>query len=150
MKQLDPAAAQRVWQRVRPPTAPELSERETLFQLHRLLLCDQAALRRYATKRPPAEQILLRRLEQAYAEEAACLRGILRLTTGVTVKEPTNCSPTENLVQCYRNALTRLTAYSLRTADPLCAPAFRQLEHQAQQHCTTLLTLIGLATHPQK
>ena len=150
MKQPDSATAQRVWQRVSPPTAPALSEREAMRQLHRLLVCDGMALRRYAMRRPPSEQVLLRRLEQSYSEEAACLRGMIQLTTGAAVKEPVNCSPTENLVQCYRNALTRLTAYSLRTADPLCAPAFRQLEHQAQQHCTTLLTLIGLATHPQK
>ena len=144
MKQMDQADAQRVWQRVSPPAAaPGLSERETMLQLHRQLLCDRGFFQKYTSGRTPAEQVLLRQLEQAYREEAACIKGIIHLTAGAAVKEPVNLSPTGSLRQCYRNALARLTAYSLRTADPLCSPAFRQLEHQTRQHCVTLLKLMG-------
>lgn len=148
MKQMGQADAQRVWQRVStPPTTPGLSERETMLQLHRQLLCDRGFFRKYALGRSPAEQVLLRQLEQAYAEEAACIKGIVALTAGAAVKDPVNLSPTASLKHCYRNALARLTAYSLRTADPLCAPAFRQLEHQTREHCVTLLKLMGMASN---
>lgn len=147
MKQMDQAGVQRVWQRVSaPPTPPGLSDRETILQLHRQLLCDRGCFRKYAPGRSPAEQVLLRQLEQAYAEEAACIKGIIALTTGAAAKDSVNLSPTAGLRQCYRNALARLTAYSLRTADPLCAPAFRQLEEQTRQHCLTLLKLMGMAS----
>lgn len=147
MKQMDQAGVQRVWQRVSaPPASPGLSERETMLQLHRQLLCDRGYFRKYAPGRSPAEQVLLRQLEQAYAEEAVCIKGITALTTGAAAKDPVNLSPTAGLRQCYRNALARLTAYSLRTADPLCAPAFRQLEEQTRQHCLTLLKLMGMAS----
>ena len=149
MKSNESSTAQRVWQRVSPSVpAPGLSERETMLQLIRQLLCDRGLFLRTASKLPPAEQLLLHRLAQGYAQEAACLKGVLRLTTGGAVKDPADLSPTQTLNHCYRHALTRLTAYSLRTADPLCAPAFRQLEEQTRHHCVTLLQLIGLNDQP--
>ena len=90
-------------------------------------------------------------MAQTYLQEAACLRGVLRLTTGNGVREPADITPTPNLVQCYRHGLLRLNAYTLRTADPLCAPAFRQLEQQTRQSCVDLLKLMGMAAPtPQK
>ena len=147
MKSNQRSTAEQVWQRVSPP-APGLSERETMLQLVRQLQCDRALFLRSSAKGTPLEQLLLHQLAQAYLQEGACLKGILRLSTGAEVKEFPQPNPTPGLSQCYRNALARLNVYTLRTADPLAAPAFRQLEDQTRQHCTTLLQLLGLTENP--
>ena len=149
MKSNQRSTAEQVWQRVSSP-APGLSERETMLQLIRQLKCDRALFLRSSTKGNPLEQLLYHQLAQAYLQEAACLKGVLLLTTGAGVKETANLSPTPTLGQCYRNALSRLNIYTLRSADPLSGPAFRQLEGQTRQHCMTLLQLLGLNEKPPK
>ena len=149
MKSNQRSTAEQVWQRVSPP-APGLSERETMLQLVRQLQCVRARFLRSSAKGTPLERLLYHQLAQTYLQEAACLKGVILLTAGAGVKEAANLSPTPTLGQCYRHALSRLNIYTLRSADPLSGPAFRQLEDQTRQHCMALLQLLGLNEKPPK
>lgn len=137
--------ARRVWQRVNSPqkeSAATMGEREALRKLLALCFGDQMTFRAAAARASASEQLLLRQLEKNCADEAACLRGIHLLVTGGALKTPTQTGG-GNLRQCYQNTLARLSGYSLRTGDPLCGPAYRQLEQQSRQQALLLLQLMG-------
>lgn len=137
--------AQRVWQRVNSPqkeSAATMGEREALRKLLALCFGDQMVFRAAAARASAPEQVLLRQLEKNCADEAACLRGIHLLIAGGHLKDPIK-SGSGNLRQCYQNTLARLSGYSLRTGDPLCGLAYRQLEQQLGQQALLLLQLMG-------
>lgn len=153
MKQIDPAAAQRVWQRVHSNSSREAAgqstplvrlEREVLLRLREQLLSDAEAFRQRSRSATPAQQVLLRQLEQQYMAEASCIKGMLVLGTGNVRGISERNSPTDSLRHCYDNALRRLSDYTLRIGDPRFGAPFRQLEQQTRQHCVMLLELLGM------
>lgn len=139
MKQT-PSDVQQIWQRVHPT---EAGEQLTLHMLLRQLAADTACLNRLLSGAPQSEQPLLRQLIAGYTDQLHCLRGILILSTGSAPTAAGISSPGGCLRRCCSNALSRLDAYRLRSADPLYGAAFGCLAQQTQEHYCKLLRLLG-------
>lgn len=120
-----------VWQRVHPT---DTGERQTLQGLLQQLAQDRAFLQRTLGDVP---------LTREYGDQFACIKGILVLTGGRPPRK--GASPPQDLTlgRCYDHALQRLSAYQLRSADPVYGPVFRQLAQQTQHHCQLITESIG-------
>ena len=132
MKQNVPDAS-RFWQRVHPP---EFREPLTLQMLLRQLSQDSAFLRQLPKSN---DQPLL----QEYIRQQHCLRGILILTGGNLPKNTPALPRDHSLSHCYDHALQRLSAYQLRSSDPVYGPVFRNLAQQTEHHCRLIAELLG-------
>lgn len=124
----DPA---QVWQRVHPT---DNGEQQTLQGLLQLLAQDRAFLQQKLGEVP---------LTREYADQIACLKGILILSGGKLPRNVPNPKSSLTLGRCYDHALQRLSAYQLRSADPIYGPVFRQLAQQTQHHCQLITESIG-------
>ena len=130
MNSIYPDPAQ-VWQRVHPT---EAGEQQTLQGLLQHLAQDRAFLQRTLGDVP---------LTREYADQIACLKGILVLSGGKLPRTVSNLGKGLTLGHCYDHALQRLSAYQLRSADPVYGPVFRQLAQQTQRHCQWITESIG-------
>ena len=124
----DPA---QVWQRVHPTGT---GEPQTLQGLLQQLAQDRAFLQRTLGDVP---------LTREYADQSSCLKGILILSGGRPPRNIPNSGKSLTLGRCYDHALQRLSAYQLRSADPVYGPVFRQLAQQTQRHCQLIVESIG-------
>lgn len=128
-----------VWQRVHPP---EPSEQQSLQLLIRQLQQDLGYLKqRYQTGEDPTAGQLIKE----YTGQIRSLRGILLLTGGNLPRQTTS-PEAHSLSRCFDQAHRRLSAYQLRSSDPVYGPVFRELARQAEQHCFRITQLIGNAT----
>ena len=121
----------RVWQRVYPT---DTGEQQTLQGLLQQLGQDRSFLQRTL-----GEDLLIRE----YADQIAAVRGILVLTGGKLPRNAPAPMKDLSLSRCYDHALQRLTAYQLRSADPVYGPVFHSLAQQTQRHCRILTEIIG-------
>lgn len=128
--------ASRVWQRVLPP---EPQEQQSVQMLMRQLSLDLAYLRQRAnTGEDSVSGVLIRE----YRAQLQTLNGILRLTGGHSPREA-GAAADHSLSRCFDNALRRLGAYQLRSADPVYGPVFRDLARQTEQHCRFIMQMTG-------
>lgn len=130
MKPNYPDASQ-VWQRVHPPEA-----QQPLQILLQQLIQDLAYLKQQNRHQ---DQTLL----QQYAEQLQCLKGILMLSGSNLPRHSPVPMKDHSLRRCYDHALQRLSAYQLRSADPVYGPVFRDLARQTEHHCCLITQLLG-------
>jgi hypothetical protein len=122
----------RVWQRV---LQTEPQEQQTLQMLLRQLSMDLAFLKRHPVAKDDP-------LIMEYAEQLHSLKGILLLTGGSIPRDTASVSE-HSLQRCFDHGLRRLSAYQLRTSDPVYGPVFRELAAQTGQHCFRITQLLG-------
>ena len=132
MKQNYPDAS-RVWQRVHPS---EPMEQRSLQMLLQQLNQDSAFLRQFLKSNDHP-------LLQEYNRQINCLKGILILTGGTPPRTSPAVPRDHVLSRCYDHALQRLSAYQLRSSDPVYGPVFRDLAHQTEHHCRLITELLG-------
>ena len=123
----------RVWQRVHPP---ELREPPTLQILLQQLMQDSTYLRQLLKSNDQP-------LVQEYTRQQHCLRGILILSGGNLPRTSPAIPRDQSLSRCYSHALQRLSAYQLRSSDPVYGPVFRNLAQQTEHHCRLITELLG-------
>lgn len=147
MEKIDPALAQRVWQRVQR-TEPAFTgpDAAALTMMTAEALTDADACQKLARTMGGKGGALLRLARQDRAQ-AECLKGICRLLTGKTPQihlPPQKPAPAAATLQrCYTNHLRRLREFERCCADPELGPAFEKLAAEEQDHCRLLLELIG-------
>ena len=118
--------------------------------LYRLLLAEETAAQTYLHLARQSRGAAAARL-QVMAREAhghrACLEGICVLVTGSVpdLRLPPLQTGTEQalLRRCYGRAMRALVTYEARRDDPEYGPVFARLAAQQQDHCKTILELIG-------
>lgn len=120
-----------VWQRVYPK---EPGEQQTLQGLLLQLKQDRAFLQQLLGDDP---------LIREYGDQFACLKGVLMLTGGTLPRSSSNSKTKLTLSQCYHHALHRLSAYQLRSSDPVYGPVFRNLAQQTERHCRLIVQIMG-------
>ncbi len=145
-KKIDPAMAQRVWQRVQSAEGPSRPEVGMLVLLLSQALADAEDCQRLARISGGKGGPLLE-LARQDRSQAGTLRGVCRLLTG-KVPQPAvprrDPAPREVILQrCYANHLRRLREYSRYQEDPDLGPVFQKLAAEERTHCTTLLELFG-------
>ena len=136
MKPTHPEAA-RIWQRV---LIPEPREQQTLQLLMRQLSLDHAYLKQL-TKANDDRTVEL--LVQEYAEQFRCLKGILILSADSLPRNVSTGGAGNSLRGCFDHALQRLSAYQLRSSDPVYGPVFRDLAGQTEHHIRYIAQLLG-------
>ena len=118
--------------------------------LCRLLLAEETAAQMYlvlARQFGGREGGLLERMAREARDHAACLEGICVLVTGAVPEirpvppEPGNTGT--HLRRCYSQAMRTLVTYEARREDQEYGPVFGRLAQQQQEHCRTILDLIG-------
>ena len=125
-----PDAAQ-VWQRVHPLTPGEVPTLQTLYLELRQDLAFLQSL-----KRAPA-------LVKHYTEQQNCLKGLMILSGDRLPKNTPAPFQDHSLSRCYDHALRRLSAFQLRSADPIYGPVFRELAQETQHNCRQIAQLLG-------
>ena len=146
MNNYDPKKAAQVWQRVQSqtPTPPDQASLLTLIAQEQ----EDAAIYLHLSRHfEGKEAAALRQMAQQEQSHAACLRGIYSLLTGTKPALHTTPAPRENrqvlLRRCYGREMQSLTQYQARTNDPQYGHIFARLAAQEQDHCHTLLRLLG-------
>ena len=126
-----------VWQRV---LAPATQEQQTLPLLARQLSMDLGYLKQLSKGN---EDRTLRSLVQEYTGQLRCINGLLVLSGGTLPRNATTALRGHSLRRCYDHSLQRLSAYQLRSSDPVYGPVFRDLAGQTEQHCRRIAELLG-------
>lgn len=145
MEHIDPAMAQRVWQRVNgemPPThSPDLTD---LIQRELADAISYLHLSRFFSQE---HSRLLRQMHQQERAHAACLKGIYRMMTG---KRPTPRlpkippeKPADALRRCYDRETQCVRCYEAHASDPHYGQTFARMAMQEKEHCRILLELLG-------
>ena len=122
-----------VWQRVHPSGSPEPQPLQILLQQ---LQQDQAFL---IKRNRREDQPLLQEL----TTQIHCLKGIVMLSGGTLPRNIPAPPPDHSLRRCYDHTLQRLTAYQLRSSDPVYGPVFRNLAQEAEHHCRLIAERVG-------
>ena len=146
MKNYDPKAAAKVWDRVQNAAVPPGDS-----QLILNLIADEILdARTYAllTKRlSPPQAAIIRQISQQEQAHAACLKGIYTMITGrnAIVPPPKVADDPADIVlrRCYGREMRCLAAYEQRTGDREYGPVFARLAEQKKEHCRLVLELIG-------
>ena len=119
-------------------------------QLCKLLLAEEEAAGAYFTlarQVGPKERGILQRMAQEAQSSATCLKGIHLLTTGGTPTigpiPPARESRSGLLRRCYGQAIRSLRTYESLKDHPEYGPVLGHLAIQKQNHCQTLLELMG-------
>lgn len=141
METIDPSKAARVWSRVRGDSDREVLTLEELLNSQ----FEDAAL--YLQLYHRTGDPRLHRLHQQKQSICACLRGIFRLLTGQPPRVPKLRPAREELDaalrRCYQRELESLCAFRQREQDPSYGHVYARMAQQCQEHCRTLLELIG-------
>ena len=123
--------------------------------LCKLLLAEEEATGAYLTlarQVGPKERGIFQRMAQEAQSSATCLKGIHLLTTGRTPTlgpiPPARGSLSGMLRRCYGQAIRSLRIYEALKDHPEYGPALGQLATQKQNHCQTLLELMGRLGSP--
>ena len=139
----------RVWQRVQgekqeTKTSPGYSNLQGLIAEQLQLSATYVYLSRQQYGKDGTTYM---RLARESKMQAACLKGIMALTAGqipaIGVSPAQISSQDVNLRRCYGQELRLYTEYENRRNDPEYGPVFERLANRGQDHCLTLLELIG-------
>lgn len=143
----DAQKAARVWQRVQEGKQPPVRQGEPLAALILEHMQLSSLYMQMSRQRSGQESTVLMGLARQARMQAACLRGIVALTGGNNPAfSPTpmpNTAPDALLRRCYGQELRLLREYENRREDPEYGPVYDRLAHREQEHCCTLLELIG-------
>ena len=146
MDQIDPAQAQRVWQRVKSGDAASAEVRA----LPRLLALESEAWYTYtylAKNTPLRDSRLLAQLRDQSQSQFHALAGLHLLTTGS--RPPQNPQPNlrgnaEGLLRlCWRNRQQALALLEKAQVPPEFAFLLPLLRDRTREHCRMLLELLG-------
>ena len=146
MSAYDPKKAAEVWKRVQSPfeAAPGPADLLAMITEERLDAVTYLHLSRFFRGSSGA---LLRRMSQQEQAHATCLTGIYTLLTGERPKIRTLAVPKQApqvlLRQCYGREMRALARYQERASDPEYGQVFARLANREQEHCQTLLLLLG-------
>lgn len=139
----------RVWQRVQgdkqeAKTAPSCSNLQGLIAEQLQLSAIYVYLSRQQYGKDGTTYM---RLAREAKMQATCMKGIMALTAGqipaIGVSPAQISSQDANLRRCYGQELRLYTEYENRRNDPEYGPVFERLASRGQDHCCTLLELIG-------
>ena len=146
MENYDPQMAARVWQRVKGSQQPENEAAQLQAMIHQAHNAASVYLqlsRRFQGKDAAA----LHRLSEDAQSQAACLQGIYSLIAGQTAVSHAPSVPQEppeaTLRRCYGKSMQALAQYEQWSSHKEYGPAFARLAQQEQDHCRTLLELLG-------
>ena len=149
MKNYDPQAAARVWDRVQNATPPA-ADAPAILNLIEEELLDAAAYLRLSKKLPTPQATAARQIAQQEQAHAACLKGIYTLITGrkAIVPPPAIADDPPDVVlrRCYGREMRCLAQYEARQNDPQYGHVFRSLARQEQVHCHHILEILGALT----
>ena len=147
MMEYDTQKAARVWQRVQEGKQPSPRQGEPLAALILEHMQLSSLYMQMSRQRSGQESTVLMGLARQARMQAACLRGIAVLTGGSNPAfSPTPMSNTASdalLRRCYGQELRLLREYENRREDPEYGPVFERMARREQEHCCTLLELIG-------
>lgn len=135
-----------IWKRVhgQPPAGPDLSELLLMITEEQ---SDAASFLHLSHRFQGKTSAALRQMAYQEQSHAACLKGIYTMLTGSRPNLHASSVPREPLRQlllrCYNRQLQRLRLYQARIDDPEHGPSFARLAVQEQEHCHTLLQLMG-------
>ena len=139
----------RVWQRVQQ----ERQERVPQQQFDRLpaLIMEQlqlsAAYLQLARHLSGQDGAVFMRLAREAKTQATCLKGILNLTTGQASETGGTIMPFSTvdavLRRCYGTELRLAKEYEGLCADPEYGPVFHRMTQRGQEHCCSILEMIG-------
>lgn len=135
-----------IWKRVhgQPPAGPDLSE---LLLMIKEEQSDAATFLHLSHRFRGKASAALRQIAYQEQSHAASLKGIYTMLTGSRPNLHAPSAPREPLRQllrrCYNRKLQRLRLYQTRIDDPEHGPSFARLAAQEQEHCYTLLQLLG-------
>ena len=145
METIDPAKAEKVWQRVRQQG--ETPREQGLPALIAQEWTDAATYLQLSRRFQGKESALLRQMYEQEQAHTACLKGIYTLLTGThpTVRAvPLPHEDTEALLRrCYGREMQCLAQYEKRAGDPEFGQVFTRLAEQEREHCRLLLELLG-------
>lgn len=146
MKQYDPKAAVRVWDRVQNAAVPA-GDAQAILNLIVEETLDAAAYLRLSKRLPPPQATVVRQLSQQEQAHAVCLKGIYTLITGQKAIVPppavSDDPPEIVLRRCYGREMRALSQYEARQGDPQYGHIFRSLARQEQEHCHRILEILG-------
>lgn len=147
METIDPKQAARVWSRVRGQTQDEDEETLTLEELISREWEDAALYLQLFHRTGGREAAQFQRLHQQKQAHCACLRGIYRMLTGDVPRlqklQPAREPLEPTLRRCYERELQSLCAFQQRSEDPNYGHVYARMAQQTQEHCRTILELIG-------
>lgn len=149
MQTYDTQKAERVWQRVQG-SKEEAKQSKVLDNIQELIMNEWIAAATYlrlARQMPQKQAAMLQKLAAEEQTHAACLRGMYTLITG---QQPVTRSPLPEvdtpeltLRRCYGREMRSLKEYEALLDDTEYGHVFARLAQQEQEHCRTLLELIG-------
>ena len=146
MKNYDPQAAARVWDRVQNATPPA-ADAPAILNLIEEELLDAAAYLRLSKKLPTPQATAARQMAQQEHAHAACLKGIYTLITGrkAIVPPPAIADDPPDVVlrRCYGREMRCLAQYESRSDHPEYGQIFARMAQQEREHCRLLLELLG-------
>ena len=144
MNTIDPQKAAQIWQRVRG--SARLSDRELVTMISNAWTIGATYLK-LSRQFQGKDSTALRRLYEQQQAHVACLRGIYTLITGtrpsVKALPLSYQDPEAVLRRCYGKQMQALADYESKSEDPEYGPVFARLAQREQDHCRTLLELIG-------
>ena len=148
MENIDPAMAQRVWQRVTSAAPSEVAPASPDLQaLIEAELEDAAAYLHLSRFFSDPYSRILRQMHQQEQSHAACLKGIYRMSTGrrcnPRLPRPLREKPSVTLRRCCQRELDCATQYEARSKDPVSGETFSRLAQQEREHSRFLLELLG-------
>ena len=148
METIDPAMAQRVWQRVNATTPQEVAPASPDLQaLIEAELEDAAAYLHLSRFFNPHYSRILRQMHQQEQSHAACLKGVYRMSTGKRctprLPRPLRERPALTLQRCCQRELDSAAQYEARVKDPVCGETFARLAQEEREHSRFLLELLG-------
>lgn len=133
--------------RTTPTVRRWLEDRQDLC---RLLLAEETAAQTYlhlARQLGGSAGPVLQRIAREAHAHNACLEGICLLATGevpaIGTLPPETGDAKILLRKCYGRAMRILATYEARRSDPEYGPVLTRLAEQQQDHCKTILQLLG-------
>lgn len=146
MENYDAEKAARVWKRVQGSQA-DTPDTAMLCEMIAGEQSDAAVYLQLSRRYQGRESSLLRLLFEEEMSHTACLKGIYTLLTGEKLPvhpfQPSQ-DPTETILRrCYGREMRCLALYEQWTAHREFGPVFQRLAQQEQEHCRTLLILLG-------
>lgn len=146
MEKIDPAKAQRVWQRVQS-TAPGTAREQGLSELIAQEWTNAATYLQLSRRIQGRSATLLRTVHQQEMANVACLKGIYTLITGsrpaVKAVPPAPKDPETALRHCYGQEMQCLAAYESRSSDLEYGSVYARLAEQKREHCRLVLEILG-------
>ena len=143
MEQIDPNAAQRVWQRVR-------SEQPIQSAVELPLIAAEAEIAGILAGilgKNAGKHSALGEVVRQCRQNMACLRGICRLRQGAAPQIPKFVGKPGNrdsaLRKCYVNCIKLAAQYDVRGDDPEYGCVFADLAATKRKHCKLLLEYLG-------